>query len=149
MAEANLGQALLSFANMCGMYRESTLVQAYKLIRSALGKEKYILQIGGDPAFRFFNSQCEYIRQLFSDKAVLEGDSDHPSIDLQKRTRIEREYIQFCSANKLFLNFHIHFSEIVCVASISDSLMITLVENVKEESRFKHLAKYINQIKED
>ena len=149
MAEANLGKALYTFAGVCGEYRGATLVQAFRLISSALDKDQRLRQYGGTKAVKQFRQELERIRAHFVDGVVPDNAVVHPTMNTRRLSRFEQRYLEYCLANRLFLNFHIHESGTPCRASVVDSIMITLVESFNEESRFYHLTKHVNQMKED
>jgi len=149
MAKANLGKALHFFAAICGKYRTATLIQAYQLIDEALQDSKQLLYIGGHNAVSVFQRERDRISAYFQNKSQLKHKLKHSTLSLKRLSNYEKDYIQFCFSNKLFLNFHVHMSEVLCRAAVSDDLSISLVENVKAESHFFYYCKYINQMKED
>jgi tetratricopeptide (TPR) repeat protein len=149
MAKANLGYALYCFSGICGEYRGATLVQAYHLIADALKDQEQIRQIGGTGAISYFQGQLEMISGLFPDRSVLSQHFEHPVMDVHRLTRFEQAYYRFCFENKLFLNFHVHTSDVLCRAAVLDNIMISLVERPRAQSRFFGLCKYVNQMKED
>lgn len=150
MAQANLGQALTTFAAICGEYRAATLHQAYSLIKGALSQREQVLAIGGQSAVEFFEKRMGEIAARFDDPAVLNTPIQHPPLNMNRLTKVEQEYHHFCHENRLFLNFHIHTSEVLCTASVVDNIMFSLFGRAPfESSRFVHLAKYVNQMKED
>jgi len=149
MAQANLGQALAGFAAICGEYQAATLAQAYHLISDALSRRSHLLKIGGAAAVEYFERQVKEIVARFPDPSVLSKPNLHPPLKTSRLTKREQEYYRFCHENRLFLNFHIHVSEVLCRASVVDNIMFSLIERPTSQGRFVHLAKYINQIKED
>jgi tetratricopeptide (TPR) repeat protein len=150
MAQANLGQALTTFAAICGEYKAATLHQAYSLIKAALSRRSQVLAIGGQSAVDFFEKRMGEIAACFGDRTVLNKPIQHPALNVKRLTKAEQEYYHFCHENRLFLNFHIHMSEVLCAASVVDNIMFSLFGRApSESSRFVHLAKYVNQMKED
>jgi len=149
MAKANLGKALYFFSSICREYQGATMLQAYQLISDALQDAEQVAKIGGSQAISVFERELEKIGSHFPDKSILSTRLAHPSLNTSRMTQFEQAYLNFCSRNKLFLNFHIHMIDVTCKASVSDNINITLVENPKAKSRFTYYSKYINQIKED
>jgi len=149
MAKANLGEALYFFAAICGKYRAATMIQSYQLIKEALENTEQLEHIGGREAVLTFQRELTRIGAHFKNKSVLKRNMRHPTLNMRDISKYEREYVRFCFSNKMFLNFHIHMSEVLCKAAVTDDLSISLVEKVGGGSRFFFYCKYINQMKED
>ena len=146
MALGNKAKALYSFADISGEYKTAIYVIAYQAIKSIIGKQD-LKEVGGIAAKKSFENELKRIESILKDKTILEKKLTHSKYDLSKFSNFERHYINFCTKEKLFLNFHIHEEE--CKAATNDSIFITMTTSKKEHYRFFELAKYINQIKED
>lgn len=149
MAIGNKAMAMQYFANISGKYKGAMYAQAYQAIKSIIDDPE-IIRISGPHAKKNFENVIARIDSSFKDKSLLTKDLKHSKYKRSGKTDFEKFYLDFCSRNNLFLNFHIHFDQ--CESSIVDPIFITLISDAKDpnaqEKVFK-LAKYINQIKED
>jgi len=149
MAIGNRAQALRFFANISGIYREALYVEAYQAIQSIIDKHD-LSDIGGIKAKKAFERELKNIESLFKDKNDLKRQLKHSPYNAVNLTDFERFYIDYCSRENLFLNFHIHDRN--CEAAITDPIFIRLLTKASDDDPFYgpyNLAKYINQIKED
>ncbi|MBZ9572548.1 hypothetical protein KJA15_04415 [Patescibacteria group bacterium] len=146
MAIANRSQAMRFFADISGEYRIPIYVIAYQTIKSVINNRD-IIEIGGVVAKQSFENELNRIESRFKDKKVLEKKLTHSKYDLSKLSNFERFYIDFCTKERLFLNFHIH--EELCETATTDPIFISLITSTEDHDRFFELAKHINQIKED
>ncbi|MCA9371692.1 MAG: hypothetical protein H6773_02850 [Pseudomonadales bacterium] len=146
MAIANRAKALRAFADISDKYRASIYVTAYQDIKSVLDDPK-LVQVGGTDAKKAFERELDYIESLFQDKSLLKKSIKHPRYKTKGLTKFEQYYLDFCSREKLFLNFHIH--DDFCEAAIEDPVFIRLITKIDDNDTFYNFAKQLNQIKED
>jgi len=146
MAVANRAKALRAFADISDKYRASIYVTAYQDIKSVLDDPK-LVQVGGTDAKKAFERELYYIESLFQDKSLLKKNIKHPRYKTKGLTKFEQYYLDFCSREKLFLNFHIH--DDFCEAAIEDPAFIRLITKIDDNDTFYNFAKQLNQIKED
>ena len=146
MAVANRAKALRVFAEISDKYRASIYVTAYQDIKSVLDDPK-LEQVGGLEAKKAFERELAYIESRFQDKSLLKKNIKHPHYKTKGITKFEKYYLDFCSQERLFLNFHIHDDH--CEAAIEDPVFIRLVTKIDDNDTFYNLAKQLNQIKED
>lgn len=146
MAVANRAKALRAFAEISDKYRASIYIMAYQDIKSVLDDPK-LVQVGGLEAKKAFERELAYIESRFQDKSLLKKNIKHPRYKTKGLTKFENYYLDFCSQERLFLNFHIHDDH--CEAAIEDPVFIRLVTKVDDNDTFYNLAKQLNQIKED
>lgn len=147
MAIGNRALAKLYFADISGAYREKTYIEAYQELKSIIDK-KDLLAIGGISANKSFKEKLLKIESKFKDKSILE---QNLSCNMNERrantTCFEKEYLDFCSEHRLFLNFHT--GDCNCRNTILDSAFISIITPIDDDTRFYSLAKKINDIKED
>ncbi len=146
MAIGNKAKALYFFADISGQYRKAVYLEAYQAIKSIINNQDLIV-IGGLGAKKLFENELQKIETLFKDKNDLTKKLEHPKYSTTKLSEFEKFYLVFCAKEKLFLNFHIHDSQ--CESAITDPIFISLITKIEDNDTFYHLAKYINQIKED
>jgi len=119
---------------------------AYQDIKSVLDDPK-LVQVGGLEAKKAFERELAYIESRFEDKSLLKKKITHPRYNTNGLTKFEKYYLDFCSQERLFLNFHIH--DDFCEAAIEDPVFIRLITKVDDNDTFYIFAKQLNQIKED
>jgi len=146
MAVANRAKALRAFADISDKYRASIYVTAYQDIKSVLDDPK-LVQVGGLEAQKAFERELAYIESRFQDKSLLKRNIKHPRYETKGLTKFETYYLDFCSHEGLFLNFHIHDDH--CEAAIEDPVFIRLITKLDDNDTFYYFAKQLNQIKED
>jgi hypothetical protein len=146
MAIANRAKAMKFFAEVSGHYRGPIYVEAYQAIRSVIN-DPNLIKIGGLRAKIGFKKEMEFIESLFKDKTMLDQQLTHHNYDDKGFSDFEKFYIDFCSRENLFLNFHIHHTK--CQGAIEDPIFIRIITKANENNKFYNLAKRINQIKED
>lgn len=146
MAVANGAKALRAFAEISDKYRASIYVTAYQDIKSVLDDPK-LVRVGGIEAKKAFERELVYIESRFQDKSLLKRKIKHPRYKTKGLTKFEKYYLEFCSQERLFLNFHIH--DDFCEAAIEDPVFIRLITKVDDNDTFYNFAKHLNQIKED
>ncbi len=146
MAIANRAQASIFFADISGEYRGAIYAEAYQEIRSVLDKQD-LIEIGGTNAKESFEKEMLDIEKIFKDKDFLNKKLTHEKVNTTEFTQFEKFYLEICSTNKLFLNFHIHDNN--CEAALVDPVFISLITSVSDNTTFYRLSKHINQIKED
>ena len=146
MAIANRAKTLKFFADISGAYREAIYIEAYQEIRSIINNQD-LFDIGGLAAKQAFEEILKDIESRFQDKDVLTKPLKHSSYKTENLSDFEKFYLNLCSKEKLFLNFHIHQDQ--CEAAITDPIFIRLITKVDDDDTFYEYAKYINQIKED
>ena len=149
MAIGNKAKALSRFADISGKYREAVHVEAYQAINSIINNRD-LIDFGGMAAKYAFERELKYIESRFKDKADLHRQLNHPPYDTTDLSKFVRFYLQYCSKEKLFLNFHIHDDQ--CEAALVDPIFIRALMGVGDKdpfAAFYKYAKYINQIKED
>jgi hypothetical protein len=146
MAIGNKAKALRVFAEISGQYRGVTYVVAYQLIKSIINNQD-LIDIGGHAAKQDFENELKYIESLFKDSSDLKKSLRHHKHSTTHLSDFEKFYVDFCSNEKLFLNFHVHTE--LGEASVEDPIFISLVTKVTDDDTFYNFAKYINQIKED
>ena len=146
MAVANRAKALRTFADISDKYRASIYVTAYQDIKSVLDDPK-LVQVGGLEAKKAFERELTYIESRFQDKSLLKRNIKHPRYETKGLTKFEKYYLDFCSQEGLFLNFHIHDDH--CEAAIEDPVFIRLITKLDDNDTFYYFAKQLNQIKED
>jgi|AntAceMinimDraft_16_1070373.scaffolds.fasta_scaffold12036_3 tetratricopeptide (TPR) repeat protein len=147
MAIGNKGLALRFFADVSGKYyRAAMYIESYQLLKAAIENEDLVKE-GCLSAKNEFEEEMRKIEMKFKDTSVLSGSIAHPKYDKSGMSSFEEFYIDFCSANRLFLNLHVHVED--CEASILDPVFISIITPVDDNETFYRLAKYINQIKED
>jgi len=146
MALGNKGIALCFFADVSGVYRSAMYVKGYQMLEAALGTEQ-LDDHGGVSARHAFELQARRIAAMFEDQDALHKELQHPRYAVEDATAFEQFYLDFCSKHRLFLNLHVH--EEWCKASVSDPVFISLVLPADDNVTFYHLARQLNQIKED
>ena len=146
MAIGNKAKALRLFAEISGEYRGATYGIAYQAIKSIIDNQD-LLDIGGPGAKQNLEHELRYIESRFESKSDLEKVLEHPKHATENLSNFEKFYIDFCSKEKLFLNFHVHLN--LGEASITDPVFISMVTKIEDNDSYYHFAKYINQIKED
>ena len=146
MAIGNRSKALCFFADISGKYRAAIYLEAYQSIKSIIDNPD-LIAIGGLGVKKSFENELKKIESYFKDKKVLTKKLAHSKYSTTKLSEFEIYYLEICSKNNLFLNFHIH--DIQCESAITDPIFISLITKIKENNTFYQLAKYINQIKED
>jgi len=147
MAIANKAKAMKFFADVSGQYRIPIYVEAYQAIKSVIDNPD-LIKVGGLHAKISFQKEMEYIESMFvEDKTILSEQLNHPHYALEGLSDFERFYLDFCSKQRLFLNFHIHHTK--CEAAIQDPIFIGMVTKISDNDTFYTLAKRLNQIKED
>ena len=146
MAVANRAKALRAFAEISDKYRASIYVTAYQDIKSVLDDPK-LVQVGGLEAKKAFERELTYIESRFQDKSLLKRNIKHPRYKTKGLIKFEKYYLDFCSQEGLFLNFHIHDDH--CEAAIEDPVFIRLITKLDDNDTFYYFAKQLNQIKED
>lgn len=146
MAVANRAKALRTFADISDKYRASIYVTAYQDIKSVIDDPK-LVQVGGLEAKKGFERELIYIESRFEDKSLLKKKIKHPRYKTNGLTKFEKYYLDFCSHERLFLNFHIH--DDFCEAAIEDPVFIRLITKIDDNDTFYNFAKQLNQIKED
>ncbi len=144
-ALGNKAIAMRIFADASGNYRGAIYNKSYKILKS-LYKNKDLNLIGGPDAKIKIKNEIKTIESII-DKETLLKDITHEDYDLSNLSSFERFYVELCTENDLFLNFHIH--ENICEASISDPIFIRLLLPLFDRTTFFELARTINQIKED
>jgi hypothetical protein len=146
MAIGNKAKALRFFADISGKYREAIYAQSYQSIQSIINNPD-LIESGGLIVKQSFESELRRIEALCNDNKLLTKKINHLKYKEEKLSHFEKFYLELCSKERLFLNFHIHAEN--CEAAISDPIFIRLTTNVNDQNTFYDLAKYINQIKED
>jgi len=146
MAVANRAKALRGFAEISDKYRPSIYVTAYQDIKSVLDDPR-LVQVGGLEAKKEFERELIYVESRFEDKSLLKKKIKHPRYKTNGLTKFEKYYLDFCSHERLFLNFHIH--DDFCEAAIEDPVFIRLITEADDNDTFYSFAKQLNQIKED
>ncbi|MBU1033164.1 hypothetical protein KJ937_04530 [Patescibacteria group bacterium] len=146
MAVVNRAKALRAFAEISDKHRPSIYITAYQDIKSVLDNPK-LVQVGGPEAKKAFERELAYIESRFQDKSLLKKNIKHPRYKTKGLTKFEKYYLDFCSQERLFLNFHIHDDH--CEAAIEDPVFIRLITKVDDNDTFYNFAKQLNQIKED
>jgi hypothetical protein len=146
MAIGNRAKALRFFADISGEYRGVTYGVAYQAIKSIIDNQD-LLDIGGLGAKQSFEHELRYIESRFKIKSDLEKELKHSNHPTENLSDFEKFYIDYCSKEKLFLNFHVHLN--LGEASITDPVFISMVTKIEDNDSYYHFAKYINQIKED
>jgi len=146
MAVANRAKALRAFAEISDKYRASVYVTAYQDIISVID-DPNLVRVGGSEAKKAFELELDYIESRFQDKSLLKNNIKHPRYKTKGLTKFEKFYLDFCSQERLFLNFHIH--DDFCEAAIEDPVFIRLITKVDDNDTFYNFAKQLNQIKED
>lgn len=146
MAIGNKAKALRFFADISGQYRGAIYLEAYQSIKSIINNQD-LIEIGGLGAKQSFENELQKIESLFKDKNDLTKKLKHSKYSTAKLSEFEKDYLDFCAKEKLFLNFHIHDNQ--CESAITDPIFISLITEIDDNDTFYQLAKYINQIKED
>lgn len=145
MSLLNKAIAIKRFADISGKYRGAIYNNAYKILNSIKDNED-LIQNGGINARKRVISEIDDITKKI-DKKILSKDLSHEKYNLCDKNSFERFYIEFCSKNDLFLNFHLHDKK--CEASIGDPIFMNLLLPQGDKETFYNLSKPINQIKED
>lgn len=146
MAIGNKAKALRSFADISGKYRGATYAVAYQAIKSIIDNQD-LLDIGGQGAKQSFEHELNYIESRFKNKSDLTKVLKHSKHPVAHLSDFEKFYVDFCSNEKLFLNFHVHLN--LGEASVTDPVFISMITKIEDNDTFYYFAKYINQIKED
>jgi len=147
MALGNYAEAMMNFANISGAYRTTICIDAYHKFKTAL-KDQSLPQTGGLVAQENFKRKLKQIENWLNKNNVsLRKLPQHKRYKRKGLSDFEKFYLDICSANKLFLNFHIHDS--TCNASIVDPISISITTHVEDNYTFYELSKNVNQIKED
>lgn len=149
MALINKAQALIYFSSITGKYKNQIIVDSYQMIKTAL-TNKNLADIGTSDVGVYFKKFLIDIEDKINDGLKLNTKSEHPQIDKTSFSNFEIFYINYCSDNQLFLNFHVHNDK--CLNAICDPIFISIVTDLKNldtQSHFFDLATCINQIKED
>lgn len=147
MALGNKGIALLRYAQVTGEHQGTFLAEAYSLLSQAL-------ELGVLPETKnTFTKYLEYIRELFTDKQILDNPPKYLGYKIKAKSKFERFLIEFCLKNRLYLNI-CNFCQ-KCDASIGDTILIKkMIVSINKEkdvldNPFIHLSSYLNQIKQD
>lgn len=143
MALGNKAITLQNFADIAGKYRGATYVEAYQIFERIVNDPK-IIKIGTISAKIDFKKKMGNIENLIKDKTQLSKSLKHKRYSEEGLTNFEKFYLDFCSRNKLFLNFHI--LDHTCDVAVIDSVFI---RTISDKETFFRLTKIINQIKED
>jgi len=146
MAIGNKAKALRFFADISGQYRVAIYIEAYQAIQSIINNQD-LIEIGGIDSKEKFESELKCIEKQFKDKKDLTKELSHSKYETGKLSDFEKFYLDFCTKERLFLNFHVH--DEYCEAAIADPIFISLITKVGDNKTFYNFAKYINQIKED
>jgi len=146
MAIGNRAKALCFFADISRKYRDAIYIQAYQEIKSIINKQD-LIQMGGISAKKAFENELKKIESLTKNKKDLAKNLKHPKYNTEKLSEFEKAYLDFCTKEKLFLNFHIHDNQ--CEASVIDPIFIAQIIKIGDDEIYYQYAKYINQIKED
>lgn len=146
MAIGNKAKALCYFADISGRYRDSIYTEAYQMLKSIVNKQD-LVESGTIIAKQAFERKMHKIEGMVKDKKILDRKIKYKIYNVKKISHFEKYYIEYCSNNKLYLNFHVHNNK--CEAAIVDPIFINIVTKIDDNSTFYDLAKYINQIKED
>jgi len=146
MAIGNKAMAQRFFADISGQYRDAMYIEAYQAIKSIINNQD-LIEVGGASAKQAFETELKHIENLFKNKKGLAKKLTHPKYKTAKLSRFEKFYLDLCTKEKLFLNFHIH--QEYCEAAIVDPIFISLITKVGDKDTFYNFAKHVNQIKED
>ena len=146
LALGNKALALASFAKVTGKHQQRLLLEATQMLQDALGQEDALLETGGPTAVQTFKKRLSWLARSLKGARV-RSISGKRGVRFYSKT--ETEYARFCGDNRLFLNVCLRCTD--CKIAFEDpvffdSIRVSLAES---ESRFKGLANYFNQIKED
>lgn len=146
MAIGNKAMALRFFADISGQYRDAIYIETYQAIKSIINSQD-LIEAGGASAKQALEAELKHIENLSKNKKDLAKKLIHPKYKTSKLSNFEKFYLDLCTKEKLFLNFHIH--QEYCEAAIVDPIFISLITKVGDNDTFYNFAKHINQIKED
>jgi tetratricopeptide (TPR) repeat protein len=147
MALGNKAIALMKFADISGAYRIAAYIKSYQMLKRAISFKDEIAYKADVSAVVDFSRAIETIEKRVHDKNILRLKIKHDKIETAGMTDFEKAYIDFCTANRLFLNLHIHEEE--CEPSVVDSIFISPIRAPEASDEVWELIKYLNQVKED
>lgn len=142
MAVANKGLAIKNYAKLAGEHQVTYLLEAFSLIKTGL-------KLGVTPeSVATFSKNIDEIKQLISDKTILEKTFDFPGCTIKARSNFEKSLVAFCLENGLYLNICNVCKK--CNAAIGDTVIIKeMMVSIDESDKYLNLASYLNQIKQD
>jgi len=148
MAKTNRAKALLYFVDITGQYRTQTYIEIYQQIQSAIDDPR-LVEIGSIAARDHFRQIQKGIEDLFKDHSMLlRQPIEYKKARKGKMVKFEREYIEFCVKENLFLNFHLH--NIESEEATYDVVRLQYIGHFSETGeRFYDLARRLNQLLED
>ncbi len=146
MALGNYATTIMNFASISGAYRAAICVDAYNKLKSALS-DPTLLPSHGIFAKKHFENKLREIEDYLCRNNILLTKVPHKRYSKKGLSDFEKVYLDICSHNRLFLNFHVHDG--TCEGAIVDPVCISIVVSVEDDDTFYELSKYVNQIKED
>jgi tetratricopeptide (TPR) repeat protein len=145
VAEGGIGITLSRLASTLGEHRLKLLEEARLHLARALEDEPHLIQYGGSLTADRLRKTLEKVEHELAAKgggAVAECGPDAPQSDL------EAAYRRFCLRHDLMLNYCSICTQ--CPGEMRDTIFFrSLRLPVDDDSKFRRLATFFNQIKED
>ena len=142
VAWGNLGIELEYFASIAGNLL--TLQYAHKALGEALANE-HLEQMGRPSERATFERAFRRIDQRLS-RANVSDTLLSESMSSRFSSAQHKAYVEFCMNHQLFLNFCLDAQP--CPQIIGDSVMLSLITNIGDNTTFPRLARVANEIKE-
>jgi tetratricopeptide (TPR) repeat protein len=144
MAAGNLGIELERASRIMGRYRHEYIALAYDFLKQALGPKMH-LRFGSRQAVNDFQSRATRLEHFINahKKPVL---PPKPA-EAHHRNKNQKDYIQFCIANGLFLNAWAGKKELS--PGITDDISFGgITTPIEDKYLFPELMRILNEIKE-